>query len=237
MKNFLNTIKLSFVNVFPRIQSSFLSTGFTPVANFTSNSMSSMSKGPNAFYSKLPRKKVLFIFLSLGIVILLFVVVARAKQNRQLTDSKVNGVQNQSVGKDGKQIINREFAFPIRNENNKEISTIRYEIESAELRNEIYIKGEQAKAIKGRTFLIINLKITNQEKKGLQIRTRDYIRLSSNMSTEWLAPDIHNDPVEVQAISTKYTRVGFIINESDKNLTLQIGEIDGNKQTISLYVK
>lgn len=108
---------------------------------------------------------------------------------------------------------------------------------SAELQDEIVIKGQKANAVKGKEFLIINLKLTNNYSKTIQINTRDYIRLSVNKSDEKLAADIHNDPVEVQAISTKYTRLGFPIDETDKNLTLYVGEINGKKESITLNLK
>ena len=83
--------------------------------------------------------------------------------------------------------------------------------------------------------MIINLKIVNTLKQGINVNAKDYMRLTVNgNNNELLAPDIHNDPVEVQAISTKYTRVGFAINESDKNYVLRIGEIDGGKESIKL---
>jgi hypothetical protein len=43
--------------------------------------------------------------------------------------------------------------------------------------------------------------------------------------------------VEVQAISTKFTRVGFPINENDSDLKLRVGEIEGEKETIPLELK
>ena len=108
----------------------------------------------------------------------------------------------------------------------------------AELRKEILIKGQKATAIKGRIFLIINLKIVNTLKQGINVNARDYMRLTVNgNSNELLAPDIHNDPVEVQAISTKHTRVGFAINDNEKNYVLQVGEIDGGKESIKLNLK
>ena len=66
------------------------------------------------------------------------------------------------------------------------------------------------------------------------MNTRDYVRLTVNNGSEWLAPDIHNDPVEIQAISTKYTRIGFPISDTDKKLKLQIGEINGDKEIVDL---
>ncbi len=130
--------------------------------------------------------------------------------------------------------INKEFQFPLKDEKGQEIAKIKYLLDKAEKRDEILIKGQKATVISGRTFLIINLKITNGTKQKIQMNTRDYIRLTIKDDPELLAPDIHNDPVEIQAISTKYTRVGFPISDNDKNLKLQVGEINGDKETINL---
>lgn len=131
--------------------------------------------------------------------------------------------------------INKEFNFSLRDEKGKEVGKINFWVEKAELRDEIVVKGQKATAIKGRTFLILTLKITNEYKSDIELDSGDYIRLSVNGNKdEWLAPEIHNDPVKVQAISTKYTRVGFAINDSDRNLVLRVGEIEGEKEEIPL---
>lgn len=133
--------------------------------------------------------------------------------------------------------VDREFSFPLKDAKGEKIAEIKYMIEKAELRDEIIVKGQKATAVRGRTFLIFNLKITNEYKSDIEIDSRDYIRLSVNGDRQvWLAPEIHNDPVQVQAISTKYTRVGFPINESDANLVLRVGEIDGEKEEIPLDI-
>lgn len=131
--------------------------------------------------------------------------------------------------------LNRELAFPLKNEKNESVGQFKYIVETAELRQEIIVKGQRATSVKGRIFLVINLKINNDTNNKLALNTRDYIRLMVNDNEkELLAPDVHNDPVEIQAISTKYTRVAFPINETDKNLKLRIGEISGEKQTVEL---
>ena len=94
-----------------------------------------------------------------------------------------------------------------------------------------------AKAVKGRTFLIFNLKITNPYSKSIEINSRDYLRVKLNGKSEQLASEIHNDPVEIQANSTKYTRIGLPINDNDKNIVLLVGELLGKKETVNLNLQ
>ncbi len=131
--------------------------------------------------------------------------------------------------------IGREFSFPILNEKGAEVAKIKYIIESAELRDEIIIKGKRTTSVKGKTFLILNLKIGNETNKAIKINTRDYIRISLN-NQDFLAPDIHNDPVDVQPISTKYTRVGLSVNDNEKKFKVQVGEINKEKTIIDLQL-
>jgi len=133
--------------------------------------------------------------------------------------------------------LNKSFKFPLKDEDGENAGTFDYVIENAELRKQIVVKGQRATSVEGRIFLILNLKITNNLDKAIQLNTRDYVRIVvNNNDAELLAADIHNDPVEVQAISTKYTRLGLAISEENaKNpITIQVGEIDGEKQTIEI---
>ena len=135
------------------------------------------------------------------------------------------------------QTLNKVLYFPLKDKDGKEVAKLKYEILKSELRNQIIVKGQKASAVEGRTFLVVNVKITNDYEKPIELRARDYVRLKINSSKEQLAPEIHNDPVEVQALSTKYTRLGFTINDDEKNLKLIVGEIGGKKQEISLNLK
>lgn len=132
------------------------------------------------------------------------------------------------------QKIDKSFLFPVKNDKGDVLTKVKYLVDDANLEDVIIIKGERATSIKGKTFLVINIKITNSFNQGMNINAKDYIRLSVNNSAEMLAPDIHNDPVAVQAKSTKLTRVAFPVNDTDKDLTLYVGEINGNKEPIKL---
>ena len=181
---------------------------------------------------KVPNKKLLAKLLIIVVAIPLLIYGFRSVSN----DRKPTSDERQEIkGAKAAQDIKRDFTFPLRDANGEEVSEILFIIEKAELRDEIIVQGQKATAVKGRTFLILTLKITNNFDQAIEIDTRDYVRLVVNGDHgEWLAPDIHNDPVEVQAISTKYTRVGFPLNDSDINLLLKVGEINGEKQDVEL---
>jgi hypothetical protein len=203
------------------------------------SSTSSSSRKVQRFLKKSPYIPFLVVLL---VVLLLAVAAFRSLSSRSskgvLAGSSVSSGGKIAIDKPlAQEAINREFLFPLKDDLGKEVSKITYMIQTVELRDQIILKGEKATAVEGKSFLIINLKITNDYQKSIQLNTRDYIRLSVNGSDEKLAPDIHNDPVEIQAISTKYTRLGFPINDTDKNLILQVGEITGKKESIPLSLK
>ncbi|OFW63868.1 MAG: hypothetical protein A2Z35_03420 [Actinobacteria bacterium RBG_19FT_COMBO_36_27] len=179
--------------------------------------------------------KKVWMVVVIALLVLLLVVGGQKLYQALRLRSMSSGSTPQMKGPLATQDINKEFSFPLKNTKGEEVTTFKYIVEKAELRDEIIVKGQKATAVKGRVFLIINLKINNDYIQTIVINTKDFIRLSVNGNeNELLAPDIHNDPVEAQAISTKYTRLGFPINDSDESLVLWVGEINGDKQKIDL---
>jgi len=194
---------------------------------FSESSVSDFQERKKRLNIKKFIKPVLIIFVLIGVFV--FLVKALGREGQVSSDKIKVGVPEKTFN------IGREFTFPVRDANGKKVTDIKYKVEKAELTDQIIVQGKKATAVKGRTFLIINLKISNEYTLPVEIQTRNYIRLSVNGNEEeWLAPDIHNDPVEVQAISTKNTRVGFPINETDNKLVLRVGEIEGDKEKIPL---
>jgi hypothetical protein len=173
-------------------------------------------------------KKIVGLIAGIIVLVLAFVFFTRSNKS-----SNTSLQANNSVSAKSSATIGKEFEFPIKDDGGKEVSKFKYTVESAEVRDEIVVKGQKVNSSDGRTFLVINLKLANTLDRMMQINSRDYIRLIRNGNpNEQLAPDVHNDPVEVQAISTKLTRVAFPINNTDTDLQLQIGEIAGEKQIV-----
>lgn len=176
---------------------------------------------------------IIVIFIFIAIFIISGMLSRNTVNNTALTDEQRVEVTKPKA----QQTLNKTFEFPLKDDKGIPVSNLKFVLQNAQLLDQIIVKGQRATAVTGRTFLILNIKITNSYIKPVSINSRDYIRLSVNNTDERLAPDIHNDPVEIQAISTKYTRLGFPINDTDKNLTLQIGEVTGKKEMIKLNLK
>lgn len=188
---------------------------------------------PYMRFPKIHVRKILVPLLVVMVIGGIGFIVKKSRSNSKSGDSRIEIMNAKAT-----QSIQKEFAFPLKDAKGEVLTTIKYTIESAELRDEIVVKGQRASAVKGRTFLIIPIKITNEYKQSIDMQSKDYIRLTVNGNVgELLAPDIHNDPVTVQALSTKSTRVGFPINDTDTKLTLVVGELNGDKQAIELTLK
>src|SRR5882724_11157562 len=233
MKNFVSLIRIPFI----LLQTDYNALSSAPVAN-TSRFQSFLQfnfRKIKRFFKNSPYLPFIIVILFITLVAF-FAIKGILLKPAQTTASNTRPT-NQQVAIDkpiAQQTLEKQFTFPLKDQSGKVVSNLMYDIQSVELRNQIVVKGQKATAIQGRTFLIINLKITNNYDKTIQINARDYIRLIINGSTEKFAPDIHNDPVEVQAISTKYTRVGIAIDDATRNVVLQVGEITGKKSLIKL---
>lgn len=224
----------------------FAMTDYSSGTYRTGSQTDSFSSNKSFSFKKIfrPFKKSRFPFIVLVIVVFVIalfgIVSVIRKSTTNITQTSAQGTSQQvSIAKPlASETLNKEFDFPLKDSTGKEVSKFQYVIQSAELDNQVIIKGEEATAIQGKEFLVINLKITNNYDQAVQLNTRDYIRLIvNNDATEKLAASIHNDPVDVEPISTTFTRLGFPIDANVSNLTLEVGEIDGPKQTIQLNLK
>ena len=180
------------------------------------------------------KKSYLYIGGLIALLLVAFVVGRQFSPTSSLGAISTGDGRQEAPSPVATQGLNKEFKFPLMDEEGEELAKITYYLESANLQDSFIYQGSKATAVKGRTFLIFNLKITNPYEKSIEVDSRDYIRVKMNGSEEQLAPEIHNDPVEIQANSTKYSRIGLPINETDKDIILIVGELNGEKETIKL---
>lgn len=131
------------------------------------------------------------------------------------------------------QNIQKNFQFPVDDASGKTITTIAYTVETADKQNQVIIQGQRAYAVAGKTFLILNIKLTNPSDQTVQINARNYIRISIGKNNELLAADMYSDPIIIQPISTETTKLGFPIDVHERNITLHVGELKGPKTDIA----
>jgi len=182
--------------------------------------------------SRLPKRLFLLFLLIVGVILVGRFLFTDDASSETASSQEQNIVEAKEI-----QSLDREFTFPL-SDGAEDVSEIKFFLDDAELRKEIIVQGQKATAVEGRIFLIVTLKISNEFEQAITMNTRDYVRLIvDGNQNEKLAPDIHNDPVEIQAISTKQTRLGFAIDDNNKPLALQVGEIDGEKDIIELELR
>ncbi|HVA96388.1 MAG TPA: hypothetical protein VND99_01925 [Candidatus Acidoferrales bacterium] len=245
MKNLAANLSTTIANFF---KSSTLAMTDYSSGSFHSNTQSSSFQNSGMQFKKIKRffrnsPYLPFVLVGVVVVIIAGVVIGKFVSNQsqsstQTLGAAANNSKQVTVAKPiAIQTLNKNFDFPLKDSTGKEVSKIHYQIQSAELDNQIVVQGQVATAVQGRVFLVLNLKITNNYSKSVQLNTRDYIRLIVGNSSDKLAADIHSDPVDIEAIATKYTRLGFPIDANAKSLKLEVGEISGTKQTINLNLK
>ncbi|MBI4067642.1 hypothetical protein HY407_04615 [Candidatus Gottesmanbacteria bacterium] len=177
-------------------------------------------------------------FLPIIILVLIVLVLLFWAKNTIQPNSIASDDRAVLKGPRASEVLNKDFSFPIKDEKGAEITKFKYNLESGELRDEILVKSQRVVAVKGKIFLILNIKITNPYSQAIDVNAKDFVRLAVNANDqEKMAADIHSDPVTVQAISTKLTRLGFPINDGDRNLTLYVGELKGDKTKIDLKLQ
>ncbi len=178
----------------------------------------------------LNRKKVssLLLVLIVGAVLIVGVRFALSRSVSKSVLSTVSAPDAITVP------VEREFSFKVYDQNKQLSDPVRYIITSAQLTKQIIIKGQKANAVSGRMFLILNLKLVNDFDKSLFLNTRNYIRIQPLGTQDNLAPEIHNDTVEAQPLSTKLTRIGLPVDERIKEFTLFVGELEGGKEAINI---
>lgn len=190
-------------------------------------------KVPSINLKKFLNKYVVSIFVVLAVIASVYYLITNDSGNSQVSSSSQSQVKVQGVISET--TPNQEFQFPLMGSDGEVLSNIKFEIVDASLRDVVSVQGQKAYPTENKLFLILGVKITNDLDQPIEMSTKDYVRLVVNGNQEeLLAPEMHNDPVEIQAISTKKTRLGFSVDRNDSDFVLKVGEINGEKQDVTL---
>lgn len=180
--------------------------------------------------SKLITKHKLIV---ITIVIATLLVIA-ATRNQNISQVSSN-ITNQNSENASSVVINKEYRFPIYSSDGKTESSLKMVVTSAVRNDKIVVNGKSSQAAEGKDFLVLNMEITNSTNNKLNVRPVDFFRLVGQEG-QLFAADVYNDPVKVEPISIKKTRVAYVVFESQENFKFQIGEIKGEKQEVEINI-
>lgn len=131
--------------------------------------------------------------------------------------------------------INQTFSFDGQAATGKIAGKLKMVVDKVEVNSEVLIQGKPATVRGDKAFLVLNLEFENAETQTQYISPVDLIRLVGENDKKF-APDVHSEVIEVRPISVKLAKVGFVVQEGQKNFKIQIGSIEGQKQTIEFQV-
>ncbi len=185
---------------------------------------------------------ILLTLLIITVGIILYLLNEQNRNSKSVSDRSNSGISTPSLPTPtiipsptpAVRLINKQYSFPLRNASGETVSQLLFVVTNYERTNEVTIAGGKATTIEGKELVVINIELTNQFNRAIQINARDYLRLRVNEQEKLLAPEFHSDPVEIQPKSTKSVRMAFSINETDTNLILYVGELEGDKDQLVL---
>jgi hypothetical protein len=171
------------------------------------------------------------VWAAVGLVVVLAGLVVRGRLAKKVVGDQTPEVITTQVG--------RSFEFTALNPKGEKADADGNEykvvmgIPTAEKTDQVLIKGQPASAKGEKTFLVLNLEIDNASTEKRYIAPVNLIRLVNDQG-RMFAPDVHSDMVEIQPISTKISRVGFVVLKSQKKFLIKVGELDGEKQDLEI---
>ncbi|MDP2671267.1 MAG: DUF4352 domain-containing protein [bacterium] len=111
--------------------------------------------------------------------------------------------------------------------------TLPIKLTNAQITDKVLVQGQNATARNGKTFIVIYLEVENKYQVPLYTTPLDLFRLVRSDGKR-IAPSVSQGNVEVRPISVKRSNVAFVIDRNEKNFTIELGEIRGEKQAVQI---
>lgn len=130
--------------------------------------------------------------------------------------------------------LNRKWEFSTLDKNGflleKQKNT--FNLLSAQKTNQIYVKNKPVRTTPENAFLVLNLELKNETDKRVYFYSSDLVRLF--VGENKFEADFKNPRLEIAPFSTKKDKLVFLVSAREDNFQIQIGEITGNKETVSI---
>lgn len=178
------------------------------------------------------KKKYTIIGIVAVVVILVIVFLVTRQRTPSLSQQSSTAVLSETTKAKAVANINKTFTFSAVNQA-KQKKDVSFTITSVERKDEIKVQGETRKANKNIDFLLVRIEIENTLTERLAIASADLIRLEDERGKLY-SPDYHNGNVILDPISVKKDLISFVVDSRAKNFTLQVGELEGEKEKVEV---
>lgn len=169
------------------------------------------------------------VFALIIVVGLTFAGISKSRAN--LKSEALVGTETSSSAQ---VVVNKSFDVPIKNSDGKPTGQdLKITITSVGESDSILIQNKPAKTKNGKTFLLINMEIQNDTKSELKIKPVDMVRLVGTDGKTYAA-DVYNNDVSAEAVSLRKTRIGYVVDKSQRTFRLLIGEVRGEQSPIDV---
>lgn len=171
--------------------------------------------------------------LAIGLILLLTLSIFAFNQ----FNGKTKGVEELSDKE--VVVVDSSFEFPaLDSQGQPTKDKIKFTISTAEKTGQVLVQDKVYTARNQKKFLIINLALKNDFARLVNIFPGNLVRLTYTGEEEnRFAPDLHNNLVQVSAISTKLERIGFVVPEEEVFFNLYVGELEGEKEIVEVKFK
>lgn len=204
--------------------------------HYSSNNSATLSKNQKKSGGKKKLKVVILLLILIG-----GVYFSRDKIKSLIYSYQTKQAEGKVAGQENKSqvvTLDKKFTFPGLDDNGKEKGEIELKITQVEKTNQVIVQEKTYTSKNDKSFLVVNLELKNESTKRLNIFPGDLLRLVVDGQEEKkFAPDLHNNYVLVAPISTKVDRVGFVIEEGFKDLKIQVGELEEEKEILDIKFK